>query len=126
MSIDSTVLEVLNLPRSFYGRGDVSIHTLLWESGYFAVHDQVTEGAIHDALLRRPEVVHDWIDLSESKRASSGWYLRRAGAKGYQVGHYPGDEAVDYADELAACAAFIKREIEDIRTEGRGSSAARS
>ncbi len=121
MSIDSTVHEVLNLPRNFYGRGDASIYTLLQESGYFAVHDQVTEGAIHNALRRHPEVVNDWIDLSESRRASSGWYLRPAGAKGYQVGHYPDNEPVDYADELAACAAFIKREIEDIRTDGRGS-----
>lgn len=121
MSIDSTVHEVLDLPRNFYGRGDASMFTLLQESGYFSVHEQVTESAIHDALRGRPQLVNDWIDLSESRRASSGWYLRRAGAKGYQVGHFPDNEPVDYVDGLTACAAFIKREIEDIRTDGHGS-----
>lgn len=115
MSIDSTVIDVINLPRNFCGRGDASIYSLLQESGYFAVHDEVTEGAIHGALRRNPEIVTDWMQFSEAKRVSSGWFLRREGAKGYQVGHYPDHEPVDYSDELEACAAFIKREIEDIR-----------
>lgn len=118
MSIDSIVMNVINLPGMFHGREDVSIYALLQESGYFAVHEEVTENAIHDALRRHAEVVHDWLDFSEAKRTSSGWFLRRA-AGGYQVGHYPDHELVGYSDELAACAAFIKREIEDIRTDGR-------
>ena len=117
MNIDRTVSDVINLPRNFYGR-NASIYSLLLESGYFAVHDQVTEGAIHDALRGHPEVVGDWMNFSEAKRANSGWFLRRGGANGYQVGHYPDHEPVDYSDELGACAAFIKREIEDIRTDG--------
>jgi hypothetical protein len=121
MSIDSTVSNVINLPGNFHDRGDVSVYVLLQESGYFAVHEDVTEGAIHDALRRHPEVANDWMDFSEAKRASSGWFLRRGGAKGFQVGYYPDHELVDYSDELAACAAFIKREIEDIRTDGRRS-----
>lgn len=118
MSIDSTVSDVVNLPRNFHGRGDASIYSLLQESGYFAVHEEVTEGAIHDALREHPELASDWMDFSEAKRASSGWFLRRV-AKGYLVGHYPDHEPVEYSDELVACAAFIKREIEDIRTDGR-------
>lgn len=118
MSIANTVSEVINLPRKFYDRGDASIYSLLQESGYSAVHDQVTEEAIHDALLRNPDVVSDWMDFSEAKRASSGWFLRREGEKCYQVGHYPDHAPIDYSDEVAACAAFVKREVEDIRTDG--------
>lgn len=118
MSIESTLNDVIQLPRNFYDRGDASIHSLLRKSGYFAVHEAVTEGAIYDALHEHPELVSDWINLSDAKRASSGWFLRQ-GARGYQVGHYPDHEAVEYSDRLTACAAFIKREIEDIRTDGR-------
>lgn len=118
MNIDSTVSDVINLPRTFYGRGNASIYSLLQESGYFAVHEEVTQGALHDALREHPELARDWIDFSEAKRTSSGWFLRR-GAEGYQVGHYSDHEPVEYSDELTACAAFIKREIEDIRTDGR-------
>jgi len=118
MSIDSTISNVINLPRNFRGRGDVSIYALLQESGYFAVHEEVTESAIHDALRRHAEFVRDWLDFSEAKRTSSGWFLRRT-TSGCQVGHYPDHEPVGYSDELAACAAYIKREIEDIRTDGQ-------
>jgi hypothetical protein len=118
MSIANTVNDVIKLPRRFYDRGDASIYSLLQESGYFAVYDQVTEEAIHEALLRNPHVVSDWVDFSEAKRASCGWFLRRRGEQCYQVGHYPDHEPVDYPDEIAACSAFIKREIEDIRTDG--------
>ncbi len=117
MSIESTLNDLIQLPRNFSVCRDASIHSLLQESGYFAVHKAVTEDAIHDALREHPELVSDWIDFSDSKRASSGWFLRR-GATGYQVGHYSDHEPVEYLDELTACAAFIKREIEDIRTDG--------
>jgi hypothetical protein len=118
MNIDSIVNDVINLPQNFYGRGNASIYTLLQESGYFEFHDQLTEEAIHNALRNQPELAGDWLGFSEAKRTSSGWFLRRGGAKGYEVGHYPDHEPVDYSDELSACAAFIKREVEEIRTDG--------
>jgi hypothetical protein len=121
MSIDGTLTDVINLPRNFYSRGNISTHSLLQESGYFAVYEEVTEGAIHDALQRHPNLVSDWMNFSQDKRGGSGWFLCRGGSdNGYQVGHYPDHAPVGYSDELAACAAFIKREIENIRTDGRG------
>jgi hypothetical protein len=117
MNIDNIASVVIDLPRTFYSRNDASMYSLLRESGYFSVHEQVTESVIRDALRRRPELTLDWIGFSEAKRSSSGWFLRRGQVKGYQVGHYPGGEPVGYSDEFAACAAFIKREIEDIRTD---------
>ena len=116
MSTDHTLQDVIDLPRNHSRRG-TPIFTLLEQSGYFTAHDQVTEAAICTALRRRPELVNDWIELSESTRASSGWYLRRAGAQHYQVGYYPDSEPIEYDDALAACAAYIKRNIEAIRTD---------
>lgn len=120
MSIDTTVGDVTHLPRRLSERGDTSIAALLLESGYCATHERVADEAICAALRRNPEVVSDWLQFSETKRTSSDWFLRmRAGC--YQIGHYPNGEPVEYVDEFAACAAFIRREIEDIRTDGRGS-----
>jgi hypothetical protein len=120
MDISRTLRDVIALPRNFASRGSALIESLLQESGYFAVHDQVTERAIRDALLRNPEAMSEWLEFSENKRASSGWFLRRAGASEYHVGHFPATEnshgPAAYSEEAAACAAFIKREIEDIRT----------
>jgi len=113
----STACNVINLPRTFHSVGNASIYDLLKESGYFAEHDHVTECAIHNALRSHPELARDWMDFSDDKRASAGWFLRSGGPKGYQVGYYPGNEVLDFSDLLAACAAFVKREIEDIRTD---------
>jgi len=35
------------------------------------------------------------------------------------MGLWRAHDPVNYSDELVACKAFIKREIEDIRTDGR-------
>ena len=118
MSTDHTLQDVIDLPRNHSRRG-TSIFTLLEQSGYFSAHDQVTEAAIYNALRRRRELLNDWIELSESTRTSSGWYLRRAGTQRYQVGYHPDSEPVEYDDALAACAAYIKRNIEAIRTDRR-------
>jgi hypothetical protein len=117
MNIESIVNDVVRLPQRFYGRGDVSIHALLKDSGYFDVYDEVTEEKIGEVLRRHPELTVDWIEYSAAKRASSGWFLRREGLEGLQVGHYPSDNPVEYSDEIAACAIFIKREIEEIRID---------
>jgi hypothetical protein len=122
MSIDDTITHLIYLPRNFNRRGNASMYSLLRDSGYFAMHDQVTEDALQQMLLRHPECVDEWMSFSEEKRASAGWFFRR-GPKGYDVGYFPvissRHQPVDYADGVAACAAFIKREIEDIRTEGK-------
>jgi hypothetical protein len=122
MSIDQTISHLIHLPRNFNNPGNASVYSLLRDSGYFAVHDQVTEDALHQALLRHPECVDEWMSFSEEKRASAGWFFRK-GPKGYEVGYFPvtssGHQPVDYADGVAACAAFIKREVEDIRTAGK-------
>lgn len=121
MSIDDTIADLIHLPRNF-NRGDVSVYSLLRDSGYFATHEQVTESEIHRVLVRHPECVNEWLSYSEDRRTGAGWFIQRS-AKGFHVGYYPAGSSshspVDYSDETVACAAFIKHEAEDIRTDGR-------
>lgn len=119
--VDRIVKQVIDLPRSFRQRGAASIYAWLDGTGYFVAHEKITEALLHQELLDNPESVAEWLTWSESKRADSGWFLRRT-AKGYDVGFFPASrdhhQAIAYTDPAAACAAFIKREIEDIRTDG--------
>lgn len=123
MSIDDTLASVIHLPRNL-NRGDVSAYSLLRDSGYFATHAQVTESEIHRILVRHPECVKEWLSYSEDKRAGAGWFFQR-GPSTFRVGYVPVGSSsrsqVDYSDEMTACAAFIKHEAEDIRTEGKQS-----
>ena len=123
MSISEIIVELINLPRRFNDLRNISIYSLLKETGYFEMHSQISESAIREALLRHPQCVNEWMLLSEGKRSSAGWYFRRSGKESYEVGYFSSKRSdiqpVEYADEAAACAAFIKREIEDIRTGGK-------
>ena len=93
------------------------MYSLLKESGYFEMYEQVNEADIVEGLNNHPECIDDWIMLSEDKRCS-GWYITQNLSENYSVGYLPETEKfklTTYANAKEACAAFIKREIEHIR-----------
>lgn len=107
------------IPRTFHRLGNVTTYDLLKETGYFEMHDQVSKESIHEALAQQPECIDEWMLYSQDKRTSSGWYLKKNDEDTYIVGYFAGKggEAVQlkFIDRTVACAAFIKRECEDIR-----------
>ena len=116
--INNTIEGVIHLAKKFNELGDVSIYSLLKETGYFDLHKLISESAIRDAILRCPECVSQWFSFSENKRSSTGWYFRRDNNI-YVVGYFSLNAKalppIQYTDEVKACAAYIKREIEEIR-----------
>jgi|SRR4026207_240018 len=126
MNTGDVINALLRIPRRFYELGNVVFMTLLEESGYCAMPDQITESAIRDALNKQPEFMRDWQILSEDKR-TSGWYWQRNPNGGYEVTYisevtWTDTEVLSYSDEASACAAFIKREIEGVRDRAKGSA----
>ena len=111
MSTTALIASVCNLPREFRSVGTKSVITLLRETGYFDRHTEVSLDAIQAHLATQPELIDDWIMYSADKRTSSGWYLIEDGT----VGYYPGGPESSYEDIVTACAAFIIREVADIR-----------
>jgi len=94
------------------------MYSLLKESGYFEMYEQVSEADITEGLNKHPECINDWLMVSEDKRTSSGWCFTQNGNEKYTVGYYPATanfRLTTYTDAKEACAAFIKREIENIR-----------
>jgi len=113
-----TIHDIIFLPDRFYSEGNVSIYSLLKESGYFELHDQISEADIFQELTQHLECIDQWLNWSENKRSSSGWYFRENENGQYVVGYFPLQERLkttEYCDKTEACSAFIKREIEDIR-----------
>ncbi len=109
--------KIIYLPKQFHSLGNVSMYSLLEESGYFEMYDQVNEVDIMKGITENSECINDWIILSEDKRCS-GWYITQNSIGGYVVGYFPETEnfkLTTYIDVKEACAAFIKREIESIR-----------
>ena len=112
--------QIVMIPRARHVR-DMSIFALLKETGYFELHDQVSEGDIRNALACDPECVQEWFQYCEDKRTSSGWYIRLNDEDLYEIGYFDikadhDTNRVQYENAIDACAAFIKHEIESIRS----------
>lgn len=119
MNTNTMVAQIVTLPRKFHSQGTVSMFSLLQGTGYFGLHDQISEDDIREALLRCPEYIHDWVEYSQDKRTSTGWYITENDEEVWEVGYVTerGDlqQRLVYHNQVDACATFVKREIEDIR-----------
>ena len=68
---------------------------------------------IEEFLRENPELITNWLQWSEDKRSSPGYYFREV--KGvYVVGHYPEGVRLDFDDPISACADFIVKEVNSI------------
>ena len=116
--MNGVAAQIIELPRKFHTLGNVSFSSLLRATSYFEVYDQISEAEIREALARCPENIQEWMQYSEDKR-TSGWYIIENN-KRYEVGCVAEDgdrkKQVQYKNQIDACASFIKREIEDLRS----------
>lgn len=119
MNIDHTIERIIHLPRLFKSLGNKSMHSLLRDTGYFEIADQIYEEDIGKALKQHPECINEWQLVSDDKRTTSGWYFKELDNGKYIVGYFDlkrkDNSDVEFSDIREACAFFIKHEIEDIR-----------
>jgi hypothetical protein len=113
--------EIVTIPRKFH-TSDMSIFDLLKETGYFELHNEVSVSDIRNALARDPACVQEWMQYIDDQRCSSSWYFALNDKNLYEVGFYDSNadparsNQVAYDNAMDACAAFIKHQIESIRT----------
>ncbi len=118
MDINKIILKIIPLPATYHLVRNQSIYSLLQETGYFEMHDQGDELKILGMITVHPEYIKDWLQYSDDKRTSSGWYFRETDNGRSIVGYYP--DMTDkkfkvYSNINEACATFIKLELEQIR-----------
>lgn len=51
------IQDIIFLPKKFYDEGNVSIYSLIKESGYFELHDQISEADIFKELSQHLECI---------------------------------------------------------------------
>jgi hypothetical protein len=116
--IEKVIERIVHIPYDFHQIKTKSTYTLLLESGYFEVYDQIDENKIIEALKKQPHLIAQWLQWSEDNRSSPSWYFTKGDDGKCFVGHWPeGKEfkEINTSDEFIACAAFIKRDIEQTR-----------
>ena len=113
------ILKIIWLPVAFYETGNKSFYDLLKETKYFECFNSISEDSIADILLSNIELIDKWFEWSENKRTSGGWYLVKKDNGKYEVGKISSDgkksQCLEYDNRRKACAAFIKREIDELR-----------
>jgi hypothetical protein len=117
MALRHSISQIINIPTRLHLQRGASFVSLLQEVGYFEIADQINEAGIFEAVSQNPNVVDSWLSLSADKRSSSGWYFLKNESNNYVVGYYPENsvEQLKYTDGDKAYAAFIVRELEEIR-----------
>lgn len=114
----TVIRRIIYLPGQFQKIGDVSIYSLLKESGYFELHNEINEADIIREIIVNPQCISQWMTWSDNKRSNEGWYFKQSKEGKYIVGYFPQKEGAkmrEYSDINDACATFIKLELEDIR-----------
>lgn len=119
--VKTIALRVVLLPRELQGRETESIFSLLKDSGYFENFNEISEELFRDILSQNEDCVQDWLGFSNNKRSDAGWFFLKEGNATYVVGYLSRESKKNkrfvYNNSIDACASFVKREIEQIRTE---------
>jgi hypothetical protein len=118
MKKNNVILNIIKLVHEFNLSQNESIEALLIKTGYFEFHKNITINEIKKSLLNFPEYVDKWVEYSEDKRNSFGWYLRLGERGQYLVGYIQKNGQIQvnkiFMNKIDACAYFIKYELESI------------
>ena len=112
------VEDVCRLAWDYNAIRTVSARELIARSRYRERWQSITAELLADTLRRHPDWVEAWIQWSEDKRVSSGWYITPRGASAFDVGCYPTVPPVRYDDRIEACSAFVRQELASIADVG--------
>ncbi len=115
------IKDICNIPVDFHEMGTISVYDLTKQSGYFENHNSISIEDIKNYLSQNTNLANVWLQYSEDKRTSSGWYFKKDDNRNiFIVGHFPGSDKLnntEYSSKINACANFIIKELEDIRKE---------
>jgi len=117
MFFPEAIKRICQLPRDIRSTGDRSAIQFLRETGFFDAPGLVDRELLVEFLGAHTDLVSDWLQWSEDKRCSDGWYFT-AELGGYAVGFHPGDEYHFFFDRVEACAYFVLKELESLRRHG--------
>ncbi len=87
--------------------------TLVRQSGYVFDSGEIIREKIWTYISEHKELIHAWLQWSDNKRVSEGWYFCPEGG-GYLVAYHPRGTRFTFDNDVEACAEFVFREIESL------------
>ena len=111
------VLEnIFSLPVELRLRSNVSLLTLVENTGYPDFSDQIDVLIIKEAIRGRHGLINAWLDYSQEKSENWGWFMEGPDDGIYLVGSRTRSIEMPHQirDVEEACAHFIKAELDAV------------
>ena len=99
--------------------GTKSSLQLVKESGALEHVSVLAVSKIGEFIGHNSNLVDEWLNWSNNKRTSSGWYFTTEN-DGYVVGFSPNGETLHFDQPVTACSEFIIREFRSIAFSDSG------
>jgi hypothetical protein len=110
--------KVIQIAEDYFTKGNLTVQHLINESGYASLYKDINETAIEEELKASPHLIDWWLEWSDSKPSPSTWRFYQNDDGCYQVWHSSeqrDSEGLTTKNKFKACAAFIKRELENFK-----------
>jgi hypothetical protein len=110
------IMKIVTIPGRFE-KENKSVVTMLGETGYLAVYNEITTDAIAEVIKQQPKLIDDWMQWSDDQRSSEAWVFSKKD-DAYLVYYYGStvdDEKKDFSTATDACAYYIKMQMERTR-----------
>jgi hypothetical protein len=118
MKNEKLINDIVFLIEIFSHYKDVSMYTLVKQTGFFESLDEIIESDIYEELIKYPDCINHWMQYSEDQRTDSGWYILKAENGKYIVGYFPAKANIkktEYTNITEACASYIKHYMDNFR-----------
>ena len=116
--IEEIIEKVIRFPYDYRTLGNVSPINLIKKSGYVELYQQINEEEIETVLKLNPHLINEWLLWSENKRSNPTWHFDKFEDGSYSVAYSTEgiESEINTFDKFKACAAFIKREMENYKS----------
>ena len=115
-SVSKAVKAVCHMPRDFQESGNVSMVTLLKESGYLQIAENITEQLLKAYFEQHQDLINAWLRNSEDTRSSPNWYFSKPNDQNRQwvVSFFPDGTTHRFSHAAQACAFYVKQYLETL------------
>lgn len=116
--INKILYKIVLIPNILTENREKSTFEILHDIQYFDYYKNISVSDIERVLKNDSQIVRNWIQFSEDKRVTAGWYFKKNNDNCFIVGFHEKNKGFSntkkFHDPMRACAYFIKKELESL------------
>ncbi len=110
MYVEDVIRNICFMPKTFFGLRDISLLSLLEESGYKEMKDQINSDLLKEFISKNVFLINIWKQLSEDQRCSPALVFEDK--KVYYLNEkLEIENLITFEDTIEGCALYIQNYI---------------